>query len=254
MDLNIVSFNIRCSDDENGHSIDERAPRLRQAVSPLSPDLIELHEDVPKWERHVPACFGDNYAFYHRYRSLDKELESVPLMWRKDRFDCIKTGNFWYSDTPQVESRGYDTRYRICTYAVLVEKRSGRHFTFMNTHFGFGDNGQVASAQLVYEYSKRISDYPTFVIGDFNMKPGSPGYEKMTEYFTDVNAVTARDMRTTYHGYDPAAHPDSHIDYCFVNEKFTPVDQKLIDTQVDGKYPSDHYGLQIHLRCGDSRL
>lgn len=45
----------------------------------------------------------------------------------------------------------------------------------MNTHFGFGDKGQVGSANLIYEYSGKILNYPTFVIGDFNMNPKSAG-------------------------------------------------------------------------------
>ena len=35
MELNIVSFNIRCCDDENGNSINERAPRLFNVIKPI---------------------------------------------------------------------------------------------------------------------------------------------------------------------------------------------------------------------------
>ena len=40
MELNIVSFNIRCADDENGNSIEERAPRLSKIISDYDVDLI----------------------------------------------------------------------------------------------------------------------------------------------------------------------------------------------------------------------
>ena len=33
MELNAVSFNIRCCDDKNGNSIEERAPRLNKIIS-----------------------------------------------------------------------------------------------------------------------------------------------------------------------------------------------------------------------------
>ena len=164
---------------------------------------------------------------------------------------CLKTGYFWLSDTPEVMSRGWDEKYncyRICTYAILREKTTGQAFTFMNTHFGFGDNGQVASAELLYEYSRRISDFPTLITGDFNLRPDSAGYRRLCEFFTDVNAVTAQDMRATFHGYAPEQHPDSHIDYCFISNGIIPVNQRIIDTLVDGKYPSDHYGLEIRLQ------
>ena len=113
----------------------------------------------------------------------------------------------------------------------------------MNLHLGFGDNCQTKSARLVYEYAKKISDLPTFVVGDFNMRPTSKGYPVMTEKFRDVNMLTVKDMRPTYHGYHPEKAPDLPIDFCFIDEKITPISQKVIRDTVDGKYPSDHFGL-----------
>ena len=63
----------------------------------------------------------------------------------------------------------------------------------------------------------------------------------MVKNFTDANAVTANDRRTTYHGYGRVN--DEHIDYCFVNDKIKPLYLELINEMVDGKYPSDHYGV-----------
>ena len=135
----------------------------------------------------------------------------------------------------------------MCVYTVLKEKNSGEKFVFMNTHFGFGDKGQIGSAKLIYEYYQKISEYPTFIVGDFNMTPESPGYAAMTEKFTDVNAVTANDLKSTYHAYNPESIKNQHIDYCFVNDKVTPLTRELIDRSFDGKYPSDHFGIYMEL-------
>ena len=115
----------------------------------------------------------------------------------------------------------------------------------MNTHYGFGDKGQVDSSKLIYEYSKKISNNPTFVTGDFNMTPESLGYAEMIKNFVDVNSVCANDRRTTYHGYGKT--DNEHIDFCFVDEKIKPKSYKMIDELVDGKYPSDHYGVFVEL-------
>ena len=251
MQLKVVSFNIRCADDANGHSIPERAPRLNQVISPIKPDLIGLQEWRPAWEEHIIKHFGKDYEIFNKLRS-DEDKESGPILWQKDKFECIKTGYFWLSDTPEVESRGWDELYncyRICSYAILKDIQSGKAFTFMNTHFGFGDKGQCDSAELIYEYSKKISAFPTLITGDFNMTPDSMAYKKMTEFFTDVNAVTAKDMRTTFHNYNPekfnTIETTQHIDYCFISTDIKPIDQRIIDETVDGKFPSDHYGLEI---------
>ena len=40
MKLKVISFNIRCKDDKDGHAISERAPRLADLTLPLDADLI----------------------------------------------------------------------------------------------------------------------------------------------------------------------------------------------------------------------
>lgn len=215
-------------------------------------DLIGFQEYRPKWEEPVAKYYGQDYEIFNQYRA-ESELESAPILWKKDKFECLTKGYFWLSDTPEVESRGWDETYncyRICEYVILKHKEIGTVFTFMNTHFGFGDKGQIASAKLINEYRKKISSYPTIVVGDFNMTPQSRGYATMTENFVDVNAATVNDLRTTYHGYHPEMH-ESHIDYCFISENIRPISQKIMDDLVDGKYPSDHYGLHMKIEIVD---
>ena len=251
MDLRIISFNIRCCDDPNGNAIAERAPRLHAVTAQYPADLIGFQEYRPAWEPYIAHYYGAEYEIFNKYRARERDIEGSPLLWRKDKFECLKTGYFWLSDTPEVESRGWDERfncYRMCVYAVLKEKQSGTSFVFMNTHFGFGDNGQVRSADLIHTYRQKLSEYPAFVVGDFNMTPTSPGYAAMSRHFTDVNAATANDLRNTYHGYDLSVPRDQHIDYCFIDKPFVPLDQRIITDTVDGKFPSDHFGLHITLR------
>lgn len=249
MKLKIVSFNIRCGDDPNGNSIPERAPRLSAIINPINPDLIGLQEWRPAWEEHINTYFGEKYEIFNKLRS-EEDKESGPLLWKKDKFECLKKGYFWLSDTPEVESKGWDEKYdcyRICAYAILKDKKSGQCFTFMNTHFGFGDNGQVKSVELIYEYSKKISDYPTLITGDFNMTPKTAGYKAMIKHFNDVNTLTVNDLRSTYHAYQPEKEFDEHIDYCFISNEIRAINQRMIEESVDGKFPSDHYGIEIDI-------
>ncbi len=249
MNLKVISFNIRNADDENGHSIAERAPRLANVTSSYDADVIGFQEYIPAWDEFVQKYYLENYDMFLKYRA-ERDLEGCPILWKKDKFECLKTGYFWLSDTPEVESRGWDeiyNCYRICEYVILKEKSSKKTFTFINTHFGFGDKCQVDSAKLIYEYSKKISDYKTFIVGDFNMTPESAGYAEMVKYFRDVNTCTVNDLTTTYHGYKPDEITDAHIDFCFIDENIKPINQKLMTETFDGKYPSDHYGVFVEL-------
>ena len=246
MELKIISSNIRCCDDKNGNSIVERAPRLAKITKSYDADIIGFQEFTVPWEEQIEKLYPE-YEMFNKYRSVN-ELEGAPILWKKGMFECLDTGYFWLSDTPEVESRGWDELYncfRMCQYVILKHLGSGKVFTYMNTHYGFGDKGQVDSSKLIYEYSKKISQNPTFVTGDFNMRPDSKGYAEIVKHFTDVNAVTAKETKTTYHGYGVV--DDQHIDYCFIDDKIKPVSYKIIDETVDGKYPTDHYGLFVRL-------
>ena len=250
MKINVISFNIRCCDDPNGYSVAERAPRLKSIISGYNPDVICFQEFREIWEPHLVDFYSDEYEIFIKYRNKTVDVEAAAILWRKDKFECIKKGYFWLSDTPEVESRGWDKLfncYRICVYAVLKSKATGEIFNVMNTHFGFGDKGQIDSAKLIYEYSRKVSDYKTFVVGDFNMTPESKGYATMVENFTDLNVLTSNDSGTTYHGYNPEKINDEHIDYCFIDKTIIPINQTIIRDTVEGKYPSDHFGILAEL-------
>ena len=250
MKLNVISFNIRCCDDANGNSIAERAPRLAEVISHYDADIIALQEYTRPWEPHIDKYYGADYDMYLKYRNTTVDYEAAPILWKKDKFTLLKKGCFWLSDTPEIESRGWDEVYhcyRYAVYVILKDNASGEIFTAMNTHYGFGDAGQIKSSRLIYDYAKEISSFPTFITGDFNMRADMPGYAEMTKYFKDVNACTANDPSTTYHGYRPEEITDQHIDYCFIDNNVTPVHQSIIKDTPDGKFPSDHYGLYIEL-------
>jgi endonuclease/exonuclease/phosphatase family metal-dependent hydrolase len=249
MKLKTVSFNIRCCDDENGNSIAERAPRLFSVIEPYDPDVIGFQEYTPAWENQISKLFSADYDIFLKYRSTTGWLECGPIMWKRDKFEKVDQGYFWLSDTPEIESFGGDEckHNRICTYVILRDIESDKKFTFMNTHFGFGTEYQVKSARLICEFARKISDYPTFITGDFNLTPESEAYPEILKYFKDSNALTANDWRATYHGYDVSKNTDGHIDYCFVDDKIKPLCSRIMDELVDGKFPSDHFGLYTEL-------
>ena len=257
--LKVMNFNICCGDDPGGNTVIERAPRVAAILEKYTPDIIGLQEYTPVWEPLIRNMTGGQYEIFNKYRA-ETSLESTPILWKRNRFECIKRGFFWLSDTPNTESKGWDELFdcfRICEYAVLREIQSGICFAHMNTHFGFGDRGQVASAKLIYQKSKTVSDFPTFITGDFNMSVGTESYKEMTEHFTDVNSATACNYEATFHNYGvnneelQSIFPDLkakgqsvlHIDHCFVSNGITPINQYVIKDMPGGGYPSDHYAL-----------
>ncbi len=248
MNLQVISFNIRYNDDVNGNTIAQRAPRLKRVLDQYGADLIGFQECTPTWMPHLEADYGTEYEIFNKYR--DKNCaESAPILWKKERFECLDKGYFWFSETPEVESRfSYENGHlRICMWVVLKERISGQVFTYMNTHFGFGDRAQCDSADLIRQYEKKVARGPVIFTGDFNMQRSFPAYEKMSGWYTDVNAATVNDLRNTYHGYTFDQNLDELIDYCFVTRDIAPVIYQRLDQTVGGKFPSDHYGIRAEL-------
>ena len=64
MKLKVISFNIRCMDDKDGHSVKERAPRLRKVIEPYAPDVMGFQEYTPLWESHIEEQFGEEYGMF----------------------------------------------------------------------------------------------------------------------------------------------------------------------------------------------
>lgn len=250
MNLSVISFNIRHYNDKDGHGVAERIPRIFSILKEENADVIGLQEIRPHWEDALKENLLNDYDMFLKYRSDEKDIEATPLFWKKDKFTLLKSGYFWYSDTPEVMSKGWDEVYdcyRMCCYVILKENKSGKEFAFFNSHYGFGDNCQVSSGKLLKKYSDTYADLPVFITGDFNMKTDSLGYQEITKYFTDVNTVTANYKGITYHGYDESSPECRQIDFCFINDKIKGKSYRVLDKTFDGKYPSDHFGLKIEL-------
>ncbi len=249
--MNIVTFNVRICDDANGNSVNERAPRLKKILEKYNPDIVGFQEATPKWMEFFNEYYGEKFEIFNKYRALNNK-ESTPIIWKREKYDLIDKGYFWLSDTPWIESLGKDTWEckRICMWVLLKEKSTNKEFYYFNTHFGFGDEDQLNSVKLIKQTADILNAEAFILTGDFNMHLDSKAYTKMTEYYTDVNMATVKDTGTTFHNYGEVE--DEHIDYCFINsKKISPINSKVIDDTVDGKYPSDHYGIYFELNIKD---
>ncbi len=242
MKISIISQNIRCANDPDGHGIEERKPRVKALMEKYNADTVGFQEIRPVWNDFLTEAFGADYEIYCVYRTTTGKPEGPALIWKKERFDCLEKGVFWLSDTPDEESQGWDTwgYPRNAVWAKLSDKKTGKVFVHICTHFGFGDEGQVASAALL---TQRAASFgcPVVVTGDFNMFQKTPGYQKMIQTFTDVNMATVQDMATTFHKYGQV--DNAVIDYIFLTDGIKPLIYQRLTETYEGKFPSDHYGI-----------
>ncbi len=246
--IKVITFNIKCG-GANEFSIDHRAPLLKTVLEKYDGDIIGLQEATPKWMEYIEKDYGEEYEIFNHYRSRTSP-ESPPILWRKSRFKCLNKGYFWLSDTPDVESGGWDTwgHNRICLWVQLFDKQEGTKVTFFNTHYGFGEENQVKSGQLILNHFKAMKVDCGFLTADFNMSYDRPGYKLLEQHLVDANVATVNDRRHTCHGYNRDRKTGTPIDICFVTPNtIVPLTAKRMDDLVNDEFPSDHYGFYFEL-------
>jgi endonuclease/exonuclease/phosphatase family metal-dependent hydrolase len=140
--------------------------------------------------------------------------EHATILFRSDRFRLEAQGTFWFSDTPETPgSRSWgNTLPRICTWARLAEKSSGRTFTVFNLHLDHQSQpSRERSAALLLE-RLRGTRGARIVMGDFNAGESNPAVRALLDSreptLVDTFRAPERLRRTpeeravsTFHGF-----------------------------------------------------
>jgi endonuclease/exonuclease/phosphatase family metal-dependent hydrolase len=240
------------------------------ANNPAKPEFHQV-------KQLADAMAGYGSLFAPRGGKWDKFSLSNMILWRKDRWeiDPNDSGTFWLSGTPDVPgSNDWADRggERNVTYGLFHElgadgRRTGRKVYFFNTHLNvFVETARLRSAVLIMDkiQNRKEKDAPVIVTGDFNSLHDSPLIAYMQGNPLEFDGKTFTPplplMETfkavhpdskefgTVHNYGSKINWDKKIDFIFATPPLKPVEAKVILTQKDGLYPSDHLPLNAVLQ------
>ena len=180
------TFNIRLKtpvDDKEGFGWDVRRDRVADYIRKKNLDVVGLQEVLHvQLEDLLERLPQYDYVGVGRTDGATKG-EYSPIFFRRDKFEVLEKGNFWLSETPDVPgSVGWDAALeRIASYAKLKDKRSGKVFMAVNTHFDHvGVKARRESAKLIMKKIQEIvGDRPAVVTGDFNVTESDEAYLTM---------------------------------------------------------------------------
>ena len=177
--------------------------------------LVDLGERLPEYD-YVGVC---------RDNGKDKG-EASPIFFRKDRFDAMDSGTFWLSQYPDsVGFIGWDGACcRIATWAKFKDKKNGKIFMAVNTHFDHvGIEARRKSALLIIDRIKDIvGDRPAVLTGDFNVNDTSEAYRTITTnefVLHDAHKMATHREGPSYSWHDWGKQPMADrkkIDFIFV--------------------------------------
>ncbi|MDR2849887.1 MAG: DUF4965 domain-containing protein, partial [Verrucomicrobiota bacterium] len=172
----IATFNIRLIADKTPNSWEERAPKCRALIQKHGFELMGLQEAM--WPQIQDLLKMEGWAFVGRCRDDGKEKgEASCIFYKTERFEVLKSGTFWLSETPEVvASKSWDTACtRVCTWADMKDLKSGKTFVYFNTHLDhISKEAREKGMRLILS---RMAQYaqgrPVFLTGDMNAYPDS---------------------------------------------------------------------------------
>ena len=244
-DISIMSFNIRYDTPDDG---EHQWSNRKEAC-------VQMLEEIK------PAVFGIQEGLQHQVNYLDEELvgydyigvgrddghfrgEYAAIFYLKDRFEVIKNGNFWLSETPDTPSLGWDANnIRIVSWVQLKDHDHGKEIFIFNTHFDHkGAEARKESAKLLIDRINYLTgeDAPVFVTGDFNALLGNdildPILREMKE--AQSNSENTNDGKS-FNGWGKLFH-QRNIDFIFYKEAEALAFRTVIK-DYGVPFISDHY-------------
>ena len=150
--ITVVSANVRCytTGDRGKKNWYYRAPYTVQTLIDANADIIGLQECMQVHYDCISNALG-GYGSFIDFRDDGDNPESCPIFYNLSKFELIKNGTFWLSETPEKISISWGSAcYRICSYAILRQVSDGKELAVFNTHLDHvSEEARVKGIRLI---------------------------------------------------------------------------------------------------------
>lgn len=253
--IKIASFNIRLDTEQDGiNAWSKRKENVKALIRYHDLEIVGVQEAFHN--QLLVLTEMPEFAYFGAGRDDGKSGgEHSAILYRKDRFSIVRSGNFWLSETPDVPGKGWDATCcnRICSWAEFKDKRSGKRFYIFNTHFDHqGVEARRESGKLMVRKIKEIAkDTPVICTGDFNSTPDTEQIRALSSLLNDSYNVSKQAPYGpvgTFNSFVFTAPLKDRIDYVFVSRHFEVLKYAVLTDARDQRYPSDHLPVVADIR------
>ncbi|MCX6231556.1 MAG: endonuclease/exonuclease/phosphatase family protein [Bacteroidetes bacterium] len=252
--IKLITYNIRYDNSGDGlNAWSNRKDFFCNQLKFYAPDIFGIQEGLENQINYIDSSLQVyNYVGVGRDDGKKKGEHSA-IFYNTKKFILIQQSTFWLSETPDIISKGWDAALnRICTYALFETKDSKQKFWVFNTHFDhIGELARTNSAKLIVEKIKSLnkSNYPVFLMGDFNSESNTDAYKHIITYLSDAKNV-AKDLvfgpEGSFNGFQFTKPVTERIDFIFVDTRKIEVKNfAILSDSKDCRYPSDHLPVYI---------
>ncbi len=267
--LKLMTYNLKFASPTFEPSWEVRREMQIDMIRKYDPDIIGtqegLKEQIDYLMDHLPE-----YVAIGEGRQGGDDDEHMAIFYKKDKFRLREMKSFQLSKTPEVIGSGPKVNPRMVSWARFAfinrpaEGETGpypmdyrdhwentKEFYLFNTHyFDLGDQSlaRINASKLILERINKLNRFgewteerPTFLMGDFNCKPGSTPYKT---FVGDENSDEPNLLKDT---------KDEHneIDWILYKGNVKVRKYEVVDYNVDGDYPSDHNPIYVEFEILD---
>ena len=256
--LRVGSFNLWRSDLGKGdYRWDVRKHRMIDAIKDIGYDLFASQEVDTTMIKELPELFtnaGLKYQIfifspYQEDGGVGNKAQAI--IYNPDRLEMVDDNHFWFSETPDVISGGWDEMKfkRGACCATFIDKKTGANFFLMASHMPLGKVANLKAASLINERAVKYNtkELPAIFLGDLNTRPESESSKLLRTYWTDVYLVLPSDKKVGPHGtfnshdVNKDMEKAPRIDYIYTRgSNIVPINYCCFTNLYDGFYPSDH--------------
>lgn len=273
-ELVVCQFNMRFYKKDDGHISKSAGPGGK---------VIEKTDGTQTWEKRSPLIkkffayhdidiCGSQELYKNQIDSMrdmpdygisgipsipSREAAGIPnhnnvIFYKKSRLQLLDSGTFWFSETPESESKGWGAAYpRNCNWGKFLDKKTGKIFYYFNMHFHhIGESVQWESAKLLVKKIEEISEgLPFFASGDLNSDPYSRAIKeiKSSGFMFDAKEISKKppygpDFTDNY-GY--TGKKSKWIDWVFVSKSVEIEKFAVFAENIGEVWLSDHFPLLV---------
>lgn len=257
--LRIASYNVRIAVDGGTKAWSSRKQHVADIIKDKYDfDLFGVQELRDTDQENGLMAYLTEYSVFSKGRNNNAGSagERLAIVYKTARFERIKSGFFFLSETPDAASIGWDAKLnRICLWAKMRDKLNNQEFYFFCAHFDHvGVIARRESANLVLskiEEMNGVEKLPVFFVGDFNCQPDKiPILNLIAGGLRDSRTIPAATNITgpvgTTNGWDKnPSGLDNRIDYVFVNDEVDILSYTTITNKYSDVYPSDHFPVLV---------
>jgi endonuclease/exonuclease/phosphatase family metal-dependent hydrolase len=257
LDVRVMSYNIRYGTaDDGANEWSNRSALLIGQIGAYGADTIGLQEALRFQIDEIREALPQ-YGEVGIGRDGGAKGEYSCILYDTRKFEVLDSGTFWLSETPEKRSQDWGSAcVRICTWALLADRKTGETFYHYNTHL----DHQSAEARLngVRLIADRMAagkrEVPVLLTGDFNAAEESPPVQYLKGETTPVGLVDPfrvrhpRQKETGTFNRFKGDRTGAKIDYILISPDTEVLDAGIDFSMPEGRCISDHFAVTATVR------